>query len=418
MLLRLALCSLWNRRSTAFLNVLAIALSVSLLLGVERLSSGVRESFYNTISGTDLLVGARGGPLQLLLYSVFRMGTPTNNLSWESYQELAAHPAVAWTVPLSLGDSHRGYRVLGTNQDYFRHYRYGRQENLRFAVGQAFDDVFDAVLGAEVAAQLDYHLGQEIIISHGVAAGFQDHDDKPFRVVGILAPTGTPVDRTVHVSLAGIEAIHIDWQEGAPPRPGQAMPAELVRHLDLTPSAITAFAVGLESRLGIFHFQRLVNSYRAEPLMAILPGVTLQELWSLMAVADKALSLIAGFVVLAGLLGMVAVILATLSERRREMAILRAVGARPWQIFALLVIEALLLACLGCLLGLMSLYALLIGLSPWMAQWAGLFITAQAPGMYDAMVTGAVLVAALVLSAWPAWRAYQQSLADGLTVRV
>ena len=415
---RLAILSLWNRRATALLSLAAIAVSVTLLLGVERLSSGARESFYNTVSGTDLIVGARGGSLQLLLYSVFRMGTPTNNISWESYRELAEHPAVAWTVPLSLGDSHRGFRVLGTSRDYFTHYRYGRGQALRLAGGQPFDDVFDAVLGAEVAASLDYRLDQQVVISHGVGAGFTDHEDKPFRVVGILAPTGTPVDRTVHVSLAGIEAIHIDWQDGAPPAPGQAMPADLVRRLDLTPAAITAFMVGLESRLAIFGFQRHVNTYRAEPLMAILPGVTLQELWSLIGVADTALRLISGFVVLAGLMGMVAVILATLNERRREMAILRSVGARPWQVFGLLVLEAVVLALLGCGLGLALLYALLLTGTPWLADRFGLFLTIQPPGLYDLAVMGAVLGAALVLGAWPAWRAYRQSLADGLAVRL
>lgn len=415
---RLALLSLWNRRATAVLSLAAIALSVTLLLGVERLSSGARQSFYNTVSGTDLIVGARGGPLQLLLYSVFRIGTPTNNISWESYQDLAAHPAVAWSVPLSLGDSHRGYRVLGTSQDYFQHYRYGRDRQLEFAAGRPFEDVFDAVLGAEVAASLDYRLEQEIVVSHGIAAGFQDHDDKPFRVVGILAPTGTPVDRTLHVSLAGIEAIHIDWQDGAPPAPGQAVPAALVRHLDLTPTAITAFTVGLESRLAIFSYQRQVNTYREEPLMAILPGVTLQELWELVAVADNALTLISAFVVLTGLMGMVAVILATLNERRREMAILRSVGAHPGQIFGLLVLEALVLALLGSGLGLLLLYALLLAGTPWLADRFGLFLSIQPPGGYDLAVVGIVAGAALVLGALPAWRAYRQSLADGLAVRV
>ncbi len=216
----LAAKSLWNRRLTSVLVVISIALSVALLLGVERLRTQARTSFANTLSETDLIVGARGSPMNLLLYSVFRIGDPTNNVRWASYQTIAARPQVAWTVPLSLGDSHRGFRVLGTTAAYFQHYRYGRGQSLQLAEGREFADLFDAVLGAEVADRLGYRLGQSIVIAHGAGeVSFALHDDKPFRVVGILARTGTPVDQTVHVSLAGIEAIHADWQGGAPTAP-------------------------------------------------------------------------------------------------------------------------------------------------------------------------------------------------------
>ncbi|MBW2475652.1 MAG: ABC transporter permease, partial [Deltaproteobacteria bacterium] len=236
----LAWKSLLNRRFTAVLTVLSIALSVALLIGVERLRTEARASFANTLSGTDLIIGARSGPVQLLLYTVFRIGDATNNFSWESYRALAQHPKIAWTVPISLGDSHRGYRVLGTNRDYFRHYRFARDRALQFAAGKPFEDLYDAVLGAEAADALGYEIGDSILIAHGAGdVSFARHDDKPFRVAGILQRTGTPVDRTVHVSLQAIEAIHADWQRGAP-LPGVSISAEQARALDLTPEAISA----------------------------------------------------------------------------------------------------------------------------------------------------------------------------------
>ena len=273
---------------------------------------------------------------------MFRIGDPTNNVNWTSYRALAAHPQVAWTVPLSLGDSHRGFRVLGTNRDYFHHYRYGRNQPLRLAEGREFADVFDAVLGAEVADRLGYRLGQSIVIAHGAGeVSFALHDDKPFRVVGILARTGTPVDQTVHVSLEGIEAIHADWRGGAPV-PGMRLSAEQVRQFDLTPKTITAFLIGIKAKTAIFRLQREINEFAAEPLLAILPGLTLQQLWDLMGLAENALLVVSGLVVLVGLTVMLAALLTGLNERRREMAILRAVGARPGQIFALVLGEALL----------------------------------------------------------------------------
>ena len=268
---RLALASVWNRRVTAGLTMLAIALSVAMLVGVEKLRRDAREAFANTISGTDLIVGARSGALQLLLYSVFRIGNATSNVSWESYQDLAARPRVAWTVPISLGDSHRGFRVMGTTADYFERYRYARHELLAFAAGSPFDDVFDAVIGAEVAERLDYRLGDSVVVGHGTGTSdLVKHDDKPFRVAGILEPTGTPVDRTVHVSLQGIEAMHVDWVAGAPV-PGRKVSAEQARTMDLTPKAVTAALIGLDSKIAVFRAVIEEWSRRTTELRADVP---------------------------------------------------------------------------------------------------------------------------------------------------
>jgi putative ABC transport system permease protein len=414
----LALKSLLNRRFTALLTLLSIALSVALLIGVERVRTETRASFASTISGTDLIVGARSGPVQLLLYSVFRIGSPTNNISWQSYQDIAAHPKVAWTVPLSLGDSHRGFRVLGTTAAYFDHYRYARERGLVLAEGQRFADLFDAVLGAEVADALGYQLGDQIIVAHGAGdVSFARHDDKPFRVAGILARTGTPVDRTVHVSLEAIEAIHAGWQGGAPV-PGLRADARRIRAMDLTPDAITAVLVGLDSKIAAFSVQRFINTYRHEPLLAVLPGVALGELWGLIGVAENALLIVSGFVVLVGLIGMLTALLIGLNERRREMAILRSVGARPAHVLALIIGEAASLTLLGILLGVGLLYGLLAAAQPLIEAQLGLFIGIGALSAHEWLLLGAVMVSGLLVGLLPGWRAYRMSLADGLSIRI
>ena len=416
-ILSLCIKSLLNRRTTAALTVLAIAVSVALLLGVEKVRSEAKASFANTISGTDLIVGARSGAIQLLLYSVFRIGNATNNISWESYRDIAERPGIAWTIPISLGDSHRGYRVMGTNDDYFRHYRYADKRPLDFTAGGPFEDLFDTVLGAEVAEQLGYKLDDPIVVDHGLgSAGFTKHEDKPFRVAGILARTGTPVDRTVHVSLEGIEAIHIDWQSGSR-IPGLTISADEVRTMALRPKAITAFLIGLESRLKTFAVQRFINGYREEPLLAVLPGVALQELWDLMGTAEAALTAVSVFVVATGLLGMLTMLLASLNERRREMAILRSVGARPLQVFALFVTEATLLTLLGTILGLALLYLALVIAQPIVDTRYGLHLTIGLPAGRDFALLGLVIAAGFLSGAIPAFRAYRQSLADGMIVR-
>ena len=416
-ILHLAWASLVNRRTTAALTVLAIAASVALLLGVEKVRTEARASFASTISGTDLIVGARTGATQLLLYSVFRIGNATNNISWRSYQRLAADTEVAWTIPLSLGDSHRGYRVVGTTGDFFRHYRFGRKQALGFAAGEPFDDLFDAVIGADVAEELGYRLGDPMVIAHGLGAeGFSQHKDKPFRVAGVLERTGTPVDRAVHVSLEGIEAIHADWKGGARV-PGLQVDADRVRQMDLTPKQVTAVLVGLKTRFATFALQRKINQDRREPMLAILPGVALQELWDLMGTAEAALGAISAMVVSTGLLGMLIMLLAGLEARRREMAILRSVGARAMHIFALLVAEALVLTLLGAALGLGILYLALIIARPIISAEFGLYLGIAPPNLRDLSLLGLVILGGLIAGAVPAWRASRQSLADGLIVR-
>ena len=414
----LAIKSMRNRKFTTILTVVSIALSVTLLLGVERIRKETRKSFANTISGTDLIIGARSGPVQLLLYSVFRIGNATNNISWKSYQEIALNPNIKWTIPISLGDSHKGYRVMGTNTDYFKFFRFAGGRPLEMADGKMFEGVFDAVLGAEVAKTLDYHVADPIIIAHGAGeVSLIEHDDKPFKVVGILKRTGTPVDRTIHIFLEGIEAIHIDWKDGAP-LPGYSVASDQVVNMDLTPKAITAFFVGLKSRIAAFSVQRFVNEYPQEPLLAILPGVALQELWDLIGVAEKALFAVSGFVVIVGLSGMLIALMTSLNERRREMAILRSVGARPLHVFSLIVCESAMLTFLGVIAGVGLLYGLLFVSQPLIITRFGLFIAIGGLSTYEVILMGIVCLAGCLIGTIPGYQIYRYSLADGMTIRL
>ena len=416
MILRLAFGSLLARALTVSMTVLAIALSVALFLGVEKVRTGAKASFADTISGTDLIVGARSGSVQLLLYSVFRIGNATNNVTWESYRDIANRPEVDWIVPISLGDSHRQFRVMGTTQAFFEHYKYRGGRSLEIGDGRGLNDLYDAVIGAEVAATLGYSVGDPIVVSHGLAS-FTHHDDQPFRVAGIVDRTGTPVDRTVIVSLEAIEAIHVDWQSGAQ-IPGQSTPVEQIRQMDLSPSAVTAALVGVKSRLQIFGLQRWINTYPEEPLLAVLPGVALQELWQIVGVAETALIGVSAMVVVTALLGMMAMIFSSLNERRREMAIWRAMGARPSTILGLLVLEAALMAALGALLGLALLYGGLAVAQPVVDSAFGLWLPIAPPTGRELAALAGVIVAAALVSLFPALRAYRLSLSDGMMVRI
>jgi putative ABC transport system permease protein len=370
---------------------LSIALATALLLSLERLRTDIRSSFSQAVSGTDLVVGARTGPVQLMLYAVFRVGGATNNIGMDSVRAIAEHRAVAWVVPMALGDSHRGHPVLGTTPEYFVHFAYGDRQPLALAQGRAFtgtlDGLYEAVLGSRVAQALGYKLGQRITLTHGWApsrpggALAAEHADKPFTVVGVLARTGTPVDRTVHVSLQAIEAIHLDWVGGAPlpASAGVKIAPEMARKFDSAAQAGDGRAGGLKNRVAVFNVQRFVNGYGAEPLLAVLPGVALDELWAAVGLGEKALLAISGLVALVSLASLVAVVLAGLNERRRELAVLRAVGAGPRHVLVLLAAEGALVTLAGALLGAAVAALAVWGAGPWVQQQFGITLLPSAP---------------------------------------
>ena len=417
-LLRLAGLSAWNRRNTLGLVIFSIALSTTLLLGIERVRTQARESFAQAISGTDLVVGARGSGLQLLLYAVFHLGNASNNMGWDSAQRIAARKDVAWTVPLSLGDSHKGFPVVATTTDFFTQYKYRRHTPLRFAQGGPFEGLFDVAIGSEVARQTGYRLGERLVLSHGTGgAQLPQHADKPFTVCGILEPTGTPVDRGLYINLAAMEAIHIDWRGGAPV-PGFHIRPDQVTSFNLTPKSITALLVGLKSRARVFAAQREINADSEEALMGVMPGVAMDQLWDLLCTGESTLISISWLVTVTGLAGLVAVILAGLGERRRELAILRAAGASPLDIVGLLLLEGMLLVLTGALAGLALLSAIIAVAGPYLASHYGLGLALSWPEYGEWLLLGGIVASGALASLIPAWRAYRISLADGLNASI
>ena len=405
MFLRLALSSLWSRKGSVMLTFLAITVSVFVLLGVEQIRQQTKSSFGNTVSGIDLIVGARTGDINLLLYSVFRLGNATNNISWKSYQTIVKDPNVAWTIPISLGDSHKGYRVMGTTTDYFEHFRYGQAKPLLIDEGAPFSDLFDVVLGAEVARSLAYQLDDRLVLAHGLGnTSFSNHDDSPFRVSGILKPTGTPVDRTLHVSLEGIEAIHADWDGESASSESDSVPNK-----DLTPKSITAFMLGLDSKLDTFKLQRQINTYGDEPLLAILPGVTLTGLWQLMSAMENTLLLISLLVLLASLLGLAAMLLASIRERQREIAVMRVIGASPWFLLSLVVAEALLVTLAATLTAIFLLSIITNLLAGILAERFSLFIDSYLFTSQSALYLGIVIFSTMIVALIPGISAYRQA---------
>ena len=416
MLLKLTFNSLYARLLTVAMTVFAISLSLMLYMSVEKLRTSAYTSFTDTISQTDLIVGARTSSVQLLLYSVFRIGNATNNITWESYEDVIDKKEVAWSVPISLGDSHKGFRVMGTNSEFFKRYKFRGGQSIELEQGKNLDDLYDVIIGAGVAEKLNYSVGTPLIVSHGLQS-FSDHDDQPFKVSGILAKTGTPVDNTVIVSLEAIEAIHVDWSTGAK-IPGQITPVEEIRQMDLSPKNITAALIGVNSKLQIFQLQRWINEYPEESLSSILPGVALQELWRIVGVVENLLLGISVTVIFTTLIGMTAIIFSSLNERRREMAIWRAMGASPKVVIGLLMLEAFIISVMSIIVSTVMLFLTLYVLQPWIDNTYGILVNIEMLAVKDIYIFMLFIIAASLVSLIPAIRAYWFSINDGMTIKI
>lgn len=410
-LLGLAIRSLLNRRAAVVMTLASMVVGVALLIGVGRLHDGVRAGFATTISGTDLIVGPRSGALQLVLSSLFRLGSAEHAMPWGDFERVHADPEVAWAVPLALGDSHRGLPVVATNGDYFRHLKYGHGRSLAFAVGRPFQAADEVVLGAEAAQRFGYRVGDELELTHGVGeAARHTHEEEHFKVVGVLAPTGTPIDRSLHILLAGMARLHAGWIGGVP------LPGVRVIGTGEHPERINAVLVGLKQRTRVFELQHRIQNAPGAGLAAVLPAVALEQLWAVVMPAERALRLLALLVFLASALGMGATLLAGLEARRRELAVLRAIGAAPRHLLSLLLMEGGLITLAGIAGGLLLALGLFAAGEGWLLLRLG--VAPSAAGFGDTPLWLLGLMAGGVLAgAVPAWRAYRQSLADGLMMR-
>ena len=418
----LAWRSAWSRRHALAMVALSVSVSVLILLGVQQLRHDARQSFTQALSGVDLIVGPRGSASELMLYSVFQVGRPSRNMAHEAYVALRALPQVRWAVPVQLGDTYRGFPVLGTTPELFEVFQ-TQGARLQWAQGRPFADpqadagaVVEAVLGAQVAARHGLSVGDRLVLTHGRSDGLApDHADQPFTVVGVLQATGAPIDRNVIISLQGFEALHQGM--GAPGLPwlgGVGAAPTVAERAALVPRELTAVWVGLHARTEVFSARRGIERLPQDSLMAVLPGVALDELWQVVKLAENALLAIGVLVAVSGMLSVAAVLMVGLSARRKELAVLRALGATPLALLGLVWLEALGVCLLGMLCGLV-----LHGLGLWALQ--DLLRTELGIAVQWGWPTAEVAwsLAGLVLAAWlaasvPALRAYRLSLVDGL----
>ena len=343
-MLSLLLKSMRSRIIPTSLVTISLMASMVLLLSIERIQQGAEEGFNQSISGVDAIIGPRSSSIELVLYTVFHLGRPTNNITTKTVNDVKLRGDISWLVPIALGDSHKGFRVVATEPNYFEHIKYANGQPLVFSKGVAFAELSEAVLGSDVAEKLSYRVGSKIQITHGsVESVGSKHDDFSFVVTGILNKTGTPIDQAIFLDLKGYELLHLGWKSGKKIFNLDDINLSSLPEDALIPKTVTAAFIGLKSKLTLFNFSKNIREYPKEAISAVIPGIALSELWSIVGLVDKGFQLLSWIIIAISLIAMVTLIIASLDNRKQEMTIYRANGASPKFLAMMVLCESLVI---------------------------------------------------------------------------
>ena len=346
--LTLAWRYLWARPLATVLNLLLLSLGLAAITLLLLVRVQIDRAFERDLAGIDAVVGAKGSPLQLILSGVFHLDVPTGNIPLAEAQALAQDARVAQLIPLSLGDSYRGFRIVGTTRDYPAHY------GAELAQGAWWQTPMEAVLGAQVARSTGLAVGGQFAGAHGLGAGGEEHGDEPYRVSGVLAPCGCVLDRLVLTSSESVWRVH----EGEPEDEAERRALEADRE-------ITLALVRYRSPLAAVTFPRYVNS--ATSMQAAAPALEITRLLRMVGVGTDVLRGFAAVLLLTAGLSVFIALWSAVRERRADLALLRMLGAPPRRVAGLLLAEALWLAALATVLGLAAGHGL-TALLGWMLE--------------------------------------------------
>ncbi len=385
---------LWARPLVSALNLLLLSLGLAaitfVLLVSEQIEGGVRRD----LAGIDLVVGAKGSPMQIMLAGVFHLDVPTGNIPLAMLDELRAQPLVARAVPISLGDSLRGFRIVGTTPDYLDLYQ------ARLAAGRLWQQPLQAVLGAEAARSTGLKLGDRFAGSHGLGEQGHEHGEHRYTVVGLLAETGGVLDRLVLTDLASVWQVHEDMH---------AVDAEDRAALEAE-REITMALISYRSPLAAIALPRWVNAQ--DGLQAAAPALETARLLRMVGAGTEVLRGFGAVLLLAAALSVFVALLHAVRERQGDMAMLRMLGAPAWRVAALVSLEGLWLALLASLVGLALGHGLTALLGWVLTAQQSLRISGNWWSVWEALVPAMALLLALASAAWPAWRAYKLDVTE------
>jgi len=389
----LSLGYLRARALNTVLNVLLLAFGVATITLLLLTMHQLQERMGRDARGIDLVAGAKGSPLQVILSAIYHLDIPTGNIALSQAKELAKHRMVKKTIPLALGDSYQGFRIVGTNHDYVEHYG-GKP-----AAGSLWAKPMETVIGADVAQRLKLAVGATFTGAHGIAEGGAEHGDAPYRVVGVLAPSGTVLDRLVLTSIESVWLVHDEHQRA------DAKATEEDKE-------ITALLIQYATPMAVAVLPRYINNN--SEMQAASPAIETARLFSVIGVGVEVLRGFALVLILSAGLSLFIALYNALAERRYDLALMRTLGASPGKLMALMLCEGALLAGFGALFGIALGHALteLLGRALKAAQQISVTGFTWVPE--ELWLIAVALVVGIIASLLPAWRAYRTDIAHTL----
>lgn len=425
-LFKLSYAYLKRRALNTFLNVLLLAFGIATVTILLLFSYQMEENLYNNAQGIDVVVGAKGSPIQLILSGIFHADSPTGNIRLSEAKELMNHRMVRTAIPLALGDNYKGYRIVGTTQDYQDHY------GASIGEGQMWDHEFEVVVGYDVAMRQNLSIGDVIVSSHGLSDGGASHDAHKLVVVGIFEKNGTVIDRLILTAVETMWGLHAYTVAGAVSHEDehnhdndQAIDdGHYHAHgRDITPDSylssefdneeITALLIKYTSPLGAAQFPRFVNTQTS--MQAAAPAYEITRLLNILGVGLDAIQIFGYILIFAAILAIFIALLNSMKERKYDLAIMRTLGASRTKLFTHIILEGVIIALLGSILGILLGHAAVEGIGIWMTQAQQFTISGYviAPGeLYLILLAVAVgIVAAFI----PATQAYRTEISQTLS---
>jgi len=383
------------RALNTVLQIVLLALGTGTITLLLLATAQFEQRMQRDAEGIDLVVGAKGSPLQIILSAIYHLDVPTGNISYTQAREIAAHRAVKKVIPLALGDSYQGFRIVGTTHDYAAHY------GSRLAAGQLWQQPLDAVLGAEVAARTGLTVGAKFSGAHGLGEGGTEHEGVDYRVTGVLAPGGTVLDRLVLTSVESVWAVHAGHD-----------PAQAAAPLPDEQKEYTALLIQYASPLAMAILPRYINNN--SDMQAASPAFETARLFGIIGVGVDVLRGFALVLVFSAGLSVFIALYGALNERRYDLAIMRTLGASPRRLMALMLAEGVLLAGVGGVLGLAlgHGFAEIVGMALKSSRQVGITGMAWLPEEFA--VLGMAMVVGALAALLPAWRAYRTDIAGTL----
>lgn len=389
--LSLSLAYLRHKLLGTLLSLLTFASGIAVIVALLLINAQMNNEFTKNLKGIDLVVGAKGSPMQLILSSVFHLDIPTGNIPLEEAEKLEQHPLVKSAIPVALGDNYNGFRIVGTNADYITHYEG------QLADGKIFSQAMEAVLGSEVAATQHNKLGDQIVGAHGLVNSDDLHSDFPYTVVGVLKPTNTVLDRLVLTPVESVWRVH--------EHPDADDPEEVAYKKEHPGKELTALLISYKSPMAAATMPREVN--KSSSMQSASPAFEVARLVSFMGVGADTLKTFGWYLIgLAGF-GIFVALYNAMNERRYDLALMRSFGASPAKLFGLVITESIFLAVLGAALGVILGHAFVEVAAVWLAQAKHIHVTGKLFLPEESWLLAASLAIGLVAAILPAIRVYR-----------